>query len=190
MHAAARSSAAHPSRGASGAAPAHLIIGPVGAGKSTFAVGLARERGAVRFTLDEWMTSLFSPDRPTDGIVEWYVERASRCVDRIWELAKSVLEAGTPVVLEIGLLERSQREAFYDRVARAGIDLTIHVVDAERTVRRARVLERNRTKGETFSMIVPLEVFELASDLWEPPHADECAAHDVRFVFTDPGADG
>ena len=36
----------------------HLLIGPVGAGKSTFALELAREHRGVRLTLDEWMQSL------------------------------------------------------------------------------------------------------------------------------------
>src|SRR5687768_55420 len=40
----------------------HLVLGPVGAGKSTFALELARSSGAVRLTLDEWMTELFRPD--------------------------------------------------------------------------------------------------------------------------------
>lgn len=42
--------------------------------------------------------------------------------------------------------------------------------------------ERNRTQGGTFSMVVPPDVFELASDLWEPPSRSECAGRDVRFV--------
>src|SRR3954470_7970699 len=32
----------------------HVVIGPVGAGKSTFARGLAAQTGAVRLTLDAW----------------------------------------------------------------------------------------------------------------------------------------
>ena len=42
----------------------HLIVGPVGAGKSTLAGQLGREHGAVRLILDEWMAALFSADRP------------------------------------------------------------------------------------------------------------------------------
>jgi predicted kinase len=164
----------------------HLVVGPVGAGKSTVALELAREHGALRFALDEWMVELFSPDRPREGVVEWYVERAERCVNRIWAVAKRIVEAGTSVVLELGLLRCSERERFYERLEDAGFDSTIHVIDAPRDVRRERVNERNRTKGDTFSMVVPPDIFELASDLWEPPSASECAGRDVRFV----GADG
>jgi predicted kinase/uncharacterized glyoxalase superfamily protein PhnB len=160
----------------------HLVVGPVGAGKSTFALGLARERRAVRFALDEWMSELFSPDRPHAGIMEWYAERAARCVERIWAVAERVVETGTGVVLELGLLRRAERERFYQRVEHAGFDSTIHVIDAPGEVRRARVSERNRTKGATFSMVVSNDVFELASDLWEPLSASECEGRDVRFA--------
>src|SRR5262249_35338683 len=119
------------------------------------------------------------------GIVEWYIERASRCIDQIWALAKGVAATGAGVVLEIGLLQRAERERLYERAARDGIRLTIHVVDAARDVRRARVMKRNETKGATFSMVVPPAIFELASDRWEPPDADECAGRDVRFIHTD-----
>jgi hypothetical protein len=61
----------------------------------------------------------------------------------------------------------------------------VHVVDAAREVRRARVSKRNEEKGATFAMVVPPAIFELASDRWEPPNADECAERDVRFIRTD-----
>ncbi|HEY6558186.1 MAG TPA: ATP-binding protein [Polyangiaceae bacterium] len=167
----------------SGTARVHLLLGPVGAGKSTFALELAREHAAVRLTLDEWMTALFQPDRPQTGVIEWYVERAGRCVDQIWSVAEGILDAGVSVILEIGLLQRHQRETFYGRVS--GRELTIHVLDAAREVRRARVEQRNRMQGATFSMVVPPAVFELASDLWEPPDSLECEGREVRVLRTD-----
>lgn len=138
----------------------HLILGPVGAGKSTFAVGLAHEQHAVRLTLDEWMATLFRPDRPDEGAMAWYVERTARCLEQIWILSQRLIAVGTNVILEIGLLSR-------------------------RDVRRRRVEERNRVRGATFSMVVPPEIFELASDLWEPPDRVECEGLEVHFVRTD-----
>ncbi|MEY2932907.1 MAG: hypothetical protein RL033_3656 [Pseudomonadota bacterium] len=173
------------------AARIHLVIGPVGAGKSTFALNLAerlaQERGALRLTLDDWMVTLFRPDRPETGLLVWYRERAQRCIDQIWKLTQQLTARGDDVVLEIGLLQREERLRFYERVSEAGLALTLHVLDAARDVRRARVLERNRSQGATFSMIVPPEIFELASDLWQAPDSDECAERDVRFLRTDAG---
>lgn len=163
---------------------AHLLLGPVGAGKSTHAQHLCREHRALRLTLDEWMTRLFRPDRPAEGLFEWYVERAQRCIDQIWSVAGSALASGTDVVLEIGLIRRQERDAFYRRVDDAGVDLVVHLVDAPRELRRRRVVRRNLERGETFSMEVPPPVFELASDLWEPPDDDELELRAIRVVTT------
>src|SRR5688572_3565878 len=129
----------------------YLVVGPVGAGKSTFALALAREHRALRLTLDEWMTALFSPDRPDEGVMPWYVERSRRCVDLIWKLTRELISAGTNVVLEIGLIQRPDREKLYRRVDEAGVALEIYVLDAPREVRRERVERRNRERGDTFS---------------------------------------
>jgi len=167
------------------AARVHLVIGPVGAGKSTFARQLVQERSAVCFRLDEWMVTLFRPDSPEADRVAWYRDRAQRCIDQIWSIALQLTARGHDVVLEIGLLQRHERERFYARVEHAQLPLTIHVLDAARDVRRSRVHARNLEQGPTFSMLVPPEIFELASDLWEPPERDECEGRDVRLLRTD-----
>lgn len=43
-------------------------------------------------------------------------------------------------------------------------------------------VERNRARGPTFSMVVPPDVFELASDLWEPPEPEEHEGIIVRTI--------
>lgn len=159
----------------------HLIVGPVGAGKSTFSQQLCREHGAVCLNLDEWMARLFRPDRPEAGVMEWYRERTGRCIEQIWKLTQSLLLVGTSVVLEIGLIQRRDRESLYRRVDRAGYGLTVYVLDAPRELRRERVERRNEQQGDTFFMVVPPQIFELASDLWEPPDADEQSGRDMRF---------
>lgn len=161
----------------------HLIVGPVGAGKSTFARQLCREHSSVRLSLDEWMAQLFGPDeRPAVGRLEWYRARTERCLEQIWSLTRQLMGVSTSVVLEIGLIQRHEREAFYRRVEEAGFGLTVYVLDAPREVRRERVQRRNQERGETFSMEVPPQFFELASDLWEPPGDDECLDREVRFL--------
>lgn len=160
----------------------HLLIGPVGSGKSTLARALCREHQALRLTLDDWMARLFRPDRPATDVIPWYVERAARCVDQIWEVTQSALEAGTDVVLEIGLIRREERASLYGRVDAAAAALEVYLVDAPREVRRARVARRNRERGETFSVEVPPDFFELASDLWEPPSPQELEDRNIHVV--------
>ncbi|WP_422846370.1 AAA family ATPase [Acidovorax sp. M2(2025)] len=163
----------------------HLVIGPVGAGKSTFVRQLVQQHSAVPLNLDDWMATLFSPDRPDVPAAElmaWYVARTQRCLSQIWKTAEAVLRAGTQVVLEIGLIQQRERDAFYNRMGPWADAMTVYVLDAPRELRRERVNQRNTEKGETFSMVVPPHIFELASDLWQPPDPAECDARTVVFV--------
>ena len=160
----------------------HLIEGPVGAGKSTFALSLAARVDGVHIALDEWFVRLFSPDRPTGNVVPWYLDRKQRLLELIWDHARRILVANTDVILELGLIQRQQRMEFCSRVRDAGMDATVYVLDAPRDVRRERVRLRNVNKGPTFSMVVPDQVFEVASDMWEPPDDIEQAETPIQFV--------
>ena len=163
----------------------HLIIGPVGAGKSTFARKVSEDFKAVRFTLDEWMAVLFGEnERPADRAA-WYIARTERCLDLIWRLTLSLLAVGTPVVLEVGLIRREARNRLYGQIDAMACDLVVYCLDADRSIRRERVLKRNIEKGDTFSMEVPLAFFEIASDMWEPPDEIEKADREMRFISTD-----
>jgi predicted kinase len=159
----------------------HLIVGPVGAGKSTFARALCRKHRAVPLILDDWMARLFGADeRPPTGRVAWYLERRDRCLEQIWSLTEALCEVEARVVLEIGLIRREERAAFYRRVDDAGLALSVYLLDAPREVRRERVMRRNEERGETFAQVVPLEFFELASDMWEPPDDEELRERAIR----------
>ncbi|MCA9516180.1 MAG: ATP-binding protein [Myxococcales bacterium] len=162
----------------------HLVLGPVGAGKSTFGQRLAFEHGAVRLTLDDWFAPLFSPDRPPGDARAWYMERVERVLARIEQVADDVLDVGKDVVLEVGLIRRAQRDAFFARRDEERHGLVIYELNAPRDIRRERVARRNAERGATWAMEVPPAVFELASDLWEPLADDERAGRDVRDVTT------
>lgn len=128
--------------------------------------------------LDSWFVRLYSPDRPAEGLMKWYIERKERCMAQIWATAQDVLD----VVLELGLVERASRERFFSLVQEAGYELTIYVLDAPRDVRRERVRKRNLKKGATSAMDVPEAFFEMASDHWEPIDEIERETYDVRVI--------
>ena len=160
----------------------HLLIGPVGAGKSTYARQRIARSPAVFLDLDAWMVRLFGADpRPPEGVIAWYLERRERCRALLWDLAMDVLASGTDVFLEIGLLGKAEREAFYEKVRAADVELLVYLLDAPRAVRRERVAERNKA-AEPFTQVVPPEFFERASDAWEPPSESERATWRILDV--------
>ena len=163
----------------------HLIEGPVGAGKSTFAASLAHRLPGVHLALDEWFAALFSKDRPATDFMPWYMERKDRCSEVIWNATQRIAATGTDIVLELGLIHRRNRAAFYQRAEALGLSLNVYVLDAPRAVRLERVRRRNHEKGHTFSMVVPDHVFNIASDMWESPDEDEMRLHAIRCISTD-----
>lgn len=147
----------------------HVIFGPCGAGKTTYAHALARREGAVAFVLDAWGARLFGPD--VSGPLEfgWMRERLARCEAQIWLTATDVLAAGTSVVLDLGLMNRASRDRVRQIAQAKGLSPQWHFVDATQEVRRARVAGRNATQGETFVMEVSPEMFEFIEGVYEAP---------------------
>ena len=163
----------------------YLIEGPVGAGKSTFAASLATRVGGTHIALDEWFARLFSPDRPNTDLMPWYIERKARLLDHIWTHAQALVACGIAPILELGLVHRQSREAFYERAREAGVDLSVYLLLASRDLRRDRVMRRNVEKGPTFSMVVPAPFFEMASDTWEEPDEEEIAENRIERISTE-----
>ena len=150
-----------------------MLIGPVGAGKTTYARARVARSPMVLFDLDAWMVRLFGADpRPPGDVVTWYLERRDRCRKLIWDLTLNVVDCAGDVLLEIGLVGKQERAAFYEQVRAERLELRVYLVDAPRDVRRERVAQRNRSPGP-FTQIVPPEFFERASDAWEPPSESE-----------------
>jgi predicted kinase len=170
------------------AATLNVIFGPCAAGKTTYAHALARREGAVPFVLDEWGARLFGPD--VQGPIEfpWMLERLARCNALIWSTAEAVLTAGTSVVLDTGAMRRADRERIRQIAEAKGLSPQWHFVDAPQEVRRARVGDRNASKGATFVMEVTPEMFEMLEGVYEPPVPAELegavlsVSHDGREV--------
>ncbi|PCI34341.1 MAG: hypothetical protein COB54_00685 [Alphaproteobacteria bacterium] len=153
----------------------HLICGPVGAGKTTFAKQLCQETGALHFSIDQWMTSLFTPDLSGAIEYDWAMERIGRMESLIWSHVSQLMALGVDAVLDLGLLQRDHRQKFYDLAGAEGFNICLHLVDADREVRWGRVQGRNAAKGETYTMDVDRGMFDFCEDLFERPTGDELA---------------
>ena len=151
----------------------HVVYGPSGAGKSTYAKELARREPAVHFAIDDWMARLFAADMPEPIEYHWMMERVERCEAQIWSTAAGVIAAGTSVVLDLGLLRRSDRARVAEIAQAVELPIQFHFVTAPEEVRRARVLERNEVRGETFAIVVTPEMFDFIEGVFEAPDASE-----------------
>ncbi|HEX5261957.1 MAG TPA: ATP-binding protein [Phenylobacterium sp.] len=157
------------------AATLNVIFGPSGSGKTTYAHAFARREKAVAFILDEWMARMFGPDMPEPLQYDWMLERVGRCEAQIWATAAAVLATGTSVILDIGLMRKADRARVREIAEATELPLQFHFVNAPQAVRRARVLDRNVVRGESFAIEVTPDLFEFIEGVYEPPEPGELA---------------
>jgi predicted kinase len=168
----------------------HLVCGSTGAGKTTYATQLAERSGAVRFSIDEWMSALFWIDSPEPLDPLWSMERVERCLVQIWATARRVAELGVPCVLDIGLTRADSRARFVSLAREAGLSVRVHFVDAPREERWRRVQARNGEMRERRQLPfdVTREMFDFVESMWEPPTDAEMRAFDVLRIAATQGA--
>jgi predicted kinase len=154
----------------------YLLAGPTGAGKTTAARAMAEKLGAVRFSIDEWMSTLYWMDCPEKNDYPWAIERVRRCEEQIATVAVALKQQHVSVVLDLGFSSRGQRLAWCERARIAGIVSEVEVIDPGAEVRWQRVVERNAEQSGTFSFAVTRAMFDAMELLWEPVDAEEQAA--------------
>lgn len=153
-----------------------LIVGCTGAGKTTYARQLADEIGAVRFSIDEWMTALFWTDSPQPIEFAWTMERIERCEAQIFAMVRQLAARSLPSLLDLGFTTRAHRDKFRTLAVGAGLSSQVHFLDVPVDERWYRVNRRNNERGETFAMTVDRQMFEFMEGLWEPPSEAEWSA--------------
>ena len=161
----------------------NLICGSTGAGKTNYAIELTQRLGAIRISIDEWMTALFLIDRQQPIDPAWAMERISRCQDQIWSTSLQAARQGIPCVLDLGFTQKSQRSKFVALASDAGLLLQLHFLDVPATERWRRVEQRNAAKSATYQLTfnVTREMFDYVEGMWEPP-ADEDNDRMKRFT--------
>lgn len=153
----------------------HVVCGSTGAGKTTYSCHLSDRLGAVRFSIDEWMSALFWMDTPKPLQAAWSMERAERCFLQIWSVASQVVRRGAPCVLDVGFGDAKNRQKIYNLVIEAGLSMQLHFLDVPAAERWRRVQMRNAEKGATYQLPfdVTREMFDFCETMWEPPSDQE-----------------
>lgn len=147
---------------------AHLIIGFIGAGKTTFAKKLEVETGAVRFTKDEWMVRLFG-NKPFD---EKFDEYDKRMTSLTTDMALRCLKAGLSIILDDGFWTKEQRNQVKKEVAALGGVPKFYYLATPLETMKARTLERSR-KSTNDSFIISEEQFDHYWKFFEAPDDEE-----------------
>lgn len=86
-----------------------FFCGKMGAGKSTQARSIARERRAVLLSEDEWLESIYPNEIRS---LEDYIQCSRKLRPQIKKLVQSILSTGTDVVMDFPANTTSQRAWF------------------------------------------------------------------------------
>ena len=158
----------------------HLICGPIGAGKTTFARKISDEYKAIRFSEDEWLSKLFVPDapeglldEPMDVVGAWASEKYQRCRGQIWLICKQLLKNNVSIVLDGAAANKEQRDLIRKKATDNNVDFQLYYVISNLEIRKKRVFERNEDRGDTYSLEVTPEIFNHTENFFEPPLGNE-----------------
>lgn len=146
----------------------HLMCGLPGSGKTTLARQLAVTHRAIRFTLDEWMLTLYdyTIDMPEYG------QYVTRCQEVIWQTGLQILTAGRDIILDWSLWSKARRRTWSQRIAAAGFAYYLYYLNIPIAVLEARLAQRNAQRPEGTHRI-DVAALRRFVPLFEVPTADE-----------------
>jgi predicted kinase len=159
-----------------------LVTGSTGAGKTSYAIDVAKRLGGVRFSIDDWMTTLFWMDSPDPIEFEWTMARIGRCEAQMLEQVAALSALGIPSILDLGFTRTDHRARFAAAVGGMGAEISLHWVDVPTEERWRRVEQRNTEKGETFAMTVDRAMFDFMEGQWQPPSDEEMNAMNGQVI--------
>jgi predicted kinase len=150
----------------------YLLCGLPGSGKTTQALRLEGERGALRLCPDQWITALYGEGIHRDRAK---LDSARTPIEALqWQVAAKVLSRGINVVLENGFWSRKERQDYRARAEALGAHVELIFLDVPPDELWARLQKRNaELPPDTFH--VSESDFNEWLELFEPPTADELA---------------
>ena len=146
------------------------ITGNICCGKTTYAAGLCRQRGAVLLSVDEIMLALFG--QHCGSMHDTYTERTKAY---LYAKALELIQAGVDVVLDWGFWQRKDREQTRRFFAERQIPCVFHGIDIPDAVWRQRVAARNQAAAsrQASAYFVDEALAAKCAGLFEPPGPEE-----------------
>jgi predicted kinase len=145
----------------------HVLCGPTGSGKTTFAKRL-QAKGAVHLCIDAWMLRLHGATLPRP----LFEQKLAACFDLMIELAADIARTGTPVVMDAGFWHRQRRVSARQRLRELGVTTVLHYLELPADERWRRLELRNQTPSAA-EYVISREMFDEFARCFEPPAADE-----------------
>jgi predicted kinase len=147
---------------------AHIIVGFIGSGKTTFARKLEKETGAIRFTKDEWMVRIFGNTPPKDKFAEYDIRMASLATD----MALKCLKSGISVIIDEGFWVKGHRDEIRKKVEDTGAIPILYYLEVPLEIMKARTLMRSENPPVD-SYTIDEESFDHYWKFFRPPDKDE-----------------
>jgi len=148
---------------------AYVICGFIGAGKTTFARKLEKEKNALRITKDEWIVKIFGNKITSDKNFEKYDQDITKLAK---DIAFKILRSGGDVIIDEGFWARSQRDDIKKKIIQLRAKPFLYYVECSIEKMRERVVNRSKNPPED-SFEISEEMFNEYLKYWEPPTEEE-----------------
>ena len=165
-----------------------ITCGFSASGKSWISARLAERFGMIRVRSDVERKRLFnlsptgsSRSEQDKGI--YTPEATRRTYERLVSLARSILIAGYPVIVDSAALRREERESLYDVAESLGLPALLVSCEARESTLRARIRERARQRNEVSEATEAVLEHQLA---WAESIAESEKPHAVHINTENP----
>jgi predicted kinase len=146
-----------------------MMCGLPGSGKSTYARALER-RGYVRLSIDEVVWARIGHDAADLDPAE-YDQLKSVVEEELWQELTSLLEAGSPTVIDYSFWSRATRDRYKALIELHGCRWELIRLRADRETLRRRLAERNQ-RNDANSVTVSEELLERYFANFEEPNGE------------------
>ncbi|WP_431273061.1 AAA family ATPase [Variovorax ureilyticus] len=137
-----------------------LVIthGLPGSGKTFQSQGLLEQHGAIRVRSDVERKRLFGlgalENSRAHGLDIYSREATARTYERLFALARAILDAGFSVVIDAAFLRRGERDAAHELARQCGVRFEILACEAPVAVLRERLAARTSDASEADAVVM------------------------------------